>query len=243
MQLTGRAVALRAGAFLGLTWRLLALVGGAQVLLPGLPPGVALPQLAPGLAAVAMLAILRRDALRPRFSLGTRPISRVAIAVTVPVGIALLAAAVTGVTLSWSVSLVALAWIPVGALGEELGWRGYLHRVLDVRMRGLSSSILVGLVWLPFHVGLWGLGMPRLALFGVTLVGASIVIFALVHDVGFSVTIAALCHVALNVGSALLGDSVTSAPVMAMTAGGWSIAAVVAVLRRRRAFLTVRPRE
>ena len=243
MQLTRRAVALRAGAFLGLTWLALALLGGAQSLLPGLPPGVALPQLSPGLAALAMLAILRHDALRPRFSLGTRPIARVAIAVTVPLVIALLVAAVTGVTPTWSVSLAALAWIPVGALGEELGWRGYLHRVLDVRMRGLGSSVLVGLMWLPFHVGLWGLGMPRLALFGVTLVAASIVIFALVHDVGFSVTIAALCHAALNVGSALLGGSATSTPVMAFTAAGWSIAAIVAVVLRRRAFLSVRPRE
>ncbi len=243
MQLTGRAVALRAGAFLGLTWLLLALLGGAQMLLPELPAGIALPQLAPGLAALAMLAILRRDALLPRFSLGTRPIARVVIAITVPLAIALLAAGIAGVTLSWSVSLAALAWIPVGALGEELGWRGYLHRVLDVRMRGLSSSVLVGLVWLPFHVGLWGLGMPRLALFGVTLAGASIVIFALVHDVGFSVTIAALCHAAINVGAALLGESATSLRVMALTAAGWSVAAAVAVVVRRQAFLSVRPRE
>jgi membrane protease YdiL (CAAX protease family) len=184
-----------------------------------------------------MLAILRRDGLRPSFSLGARPIGRVAIAITVPLAIALVVATIAGVTLSWSVSLAAIAWIPVGAVGEELGWRGYLQRVLDVRMRGLTSSILVGLAWLPFHVGLWGLGMPRLALFGVTLVAASIVIFALVHDAGFSVTVAALCHAAINVGAALLGAAATSTPVMALTAAGWSIAAVVAVLLKPRAFL------
>jgi membrane protease YdiL (CAAX protease family) len=225
--------------FIVLTWLLLALLGGAQLLLPALPAGVALPQLAPGLAALLMLAILRRDALRPCFSLGTRPIVRVTIAVAAPIIIALIAAALAGVTLTWSVSPGALAWIPVGALGEELGWRGYLHRVLDARMRGLLSSILVGLTWLPFHVGLWGLGMPRLALFGLTLVAASIVIFALVHDVTFSVTIAAVCHAAFNIGAALLGGASTNTPVMALMAAGWSAAAVAAVLLRRRAFLAV----
>ena len=36
-------------------------------------------------------------------------------------------------------------WMPLGALGEELGWRGYLHKKLDPRIRGLFSSLLVGI--------------------------------------------------------------------------------------------------
>ncbi len=32
--------------------------------------------------------------------------------------------------------------MPLGALGEELGWRGYLNKRLNARLGGLASSLL-----------------------------------------------------------------------------------------------------
>ena len=53
--------------------------------------------------------------------------------------------------------------IVVGALGEEVGWRGYLHQRLDPALAPLVSSALVGVLWGTWHVGLWANGPVYMA--------------------------------------------------------------------------------
>ncbi len=48
---------------------------------------------------------------------------------------------------SLSVAINLLIWI-LAALGEELGWRGYLHKSLDNRN---YSPVLTGIVWSAWH--------------------------------------------------------------------------------------------
>ena len=48
---------------------------------------------------------------------------------------------------------ILLLWFPLGAIGEELGWRGYLHNRLNADMVGLVSSVIVGTMWAFWHVG------------------------------------------------------------------------------------------
>ena len=54
---------------------------------------------------------------------------------------------------------IALLAIPVmvlvyfiGAIGEELGWMGYLVDPLQERMSALSASLVIGVVWGAWHV-------------------------------------------------------------------------------------------
>lgn len=51
-----------------------------------------------------------------------------------------------------ALAVAALAWPLIAALGEELGWRGWLLPRLSGRMGLLPASILLGLLW-----GLWHL--------------------------------------------------------------------------------------
>jgi membrane protease YdiL (CAAX protease family) len=42
-----------------------------------------------------------------------------------------------------------------GATGEELGWRGYLLNVFQIRYSPLKSAVFVGLIWGFWHLPLW----------------------------------------------------------------------------------------
>lgn len=55
-----------------------------------------------------------------------------------------------------------------GAIGEELGWRGYVHNELRKRRRVVAASMITGLIWGCWHLPLWlvtGLTGSELALY------------------------------------------------------------------------------
>ncbi|HEX2991085.1 MAG TPA: CPBP family intramembrane glutamic endopeptidase, partial [Anaerolineales bacterium] len=127
-------------------------------------------------------------------------------------------------------------WMPFGALGEELGWRGYLHKKLDPRMRGIVSSILVGILWMPIHVQFLTQGPVFILLLALLIVSYSIVIYALVHDTDFSVLLASVFHLAINVSNLLFLDVIYETPFMAINSLVWAVLAAVVVLRNRAIF-------
>jgi membrane protease YdiL (CAAX protease family) len=42
-----------------------------------------------------------------------------------------------------------------GAMGEELGWRGFLLDELQRRFSGLASALIIAPCWIVFHIPLW----------------------------------------------------------------------------------------
>jgi membrane protease YdiL (CAAX protease family) len=114
------------------------------------PEAVVLPQWGSGLAALVMLVMFRRD--RHRFSVVDRniPRSRYVAAALIPLGGALAAYLIKTLILGAFPfgDTAPTPWLlPLGAFGEELGWRGYLHKRLNIRLTGLPSSFIVGIMW------------------------------------------------------------------------------------------------
>jgi membrane protease YdiL (CAAX protease family) len=70
-----------------------------------------------------------------------------------------------------------------GPLGEELGWRGYLHGELRKRHSLLKSSLTIGVIWGLWHLPLWLVSGYQ----GVDLILYSL--FFLVSIIAFSVII------------------------------------------------------
>lgn len=95
----------------------------------------------------------------------------------------------------------------LGPLGEELGWRGVLQEHLTGPLEWLEASLLVGVIWLVWHLPLWLIDSPHsqiaLPLFGVHVMLYSIIIGAAYAMSGGSILPAILIHLTVNVASNL----------------------------------------
>lgn len=235
----------RVVVFYFLTFVFTIVLGAAQQAANVSAQTVILPQWGPGLAALLMLLIFRKDRFRITVFGDKVPATRYALAVLIPAGGAALvylvyrlvfgASAVgSSAATPWSL----LLWFPLGAFGEELGWRGYLHKRLNPAMAALSSSVVVGALWALWHVGMYGNGALTMAFFVLLMISYSIVIYALVADTGFNVLLAAVFHMAINVANLFTYALVTQVEFMAISSLVWAAIAIVVVLSRRTQFLT-----
>jgi membrane protease YdiL (CAAX protease family) len=123
--------------------------------------------------------------------------------------------------------------MPLGALGEELGWRGYLHKKLDTRLRGLISSLLVGVLWMLIHVHFFSQGPVFLTFLTLLFISYSVVIFAVVQDTGFSVVLATVFHLAINLSNLLFLGVIYEISFMVFNSLVWmAVAAVVVFIKK-----------
>jgi hypothetical protein len=90
-----------------------------------------------------------------------------------------------------------------GAMGEELGWRGFLLDRLQRRFNGLASALIIAPCWLIFHAPLWirpefGYAAIPIPAFVLSTTGLSITMAYLVNTSGGSLFIATLAHFLAN---------------------------------------------
>jgi membrane protease YdiL (CAAX protease family) len=198
-----------------------------------------LPQMAPGLAALGMVVLFRRDGLR--LSLGVRGVRPVLVAVALVAPLAV-AAFIYIILRPASPALPAPVWlmlpgIALGAFGEELGWRGYLHKRLDPALRPLASSALVGALWALWHVGLYQNGALYMLFLVILMIAYSIVLYAIVAGTGFNVWVAALFHLGINLANLPFYTILQDTRFMMINALVWVVVASVVVIIRRDLFL------
>jgi membrane protease YdiL (CAAX protease family) len=226
---------LRVVVFYVLTWFFTSLLGGLQQeagLLPGL---TFLPQWGPGIAGLLTMLIFRkRDGVRITFFIAKMPLRRYLGAFLLPLGFGLLplvfALLFLGDPQSMRITVVGLGMMVAGAVGEEIGWRGYLHKRIAPHLNGLLSSVVVGLLWAPFHVMYFEGGVLFMAFFALALVSLSIMAYAVLAEYEFNVLGATLFHLAINLTSALYAGLVLSFSMPLMIAYGVIAALMAAVV-------------
>lgn len=241
---------IRIGVFYVLAWVVLVVLGGIQQA-TGIPsPDISLPQWGPGIAALLMILLFRKDRHTMVFFSKDTTTVRYLAAALVPAGAALLVWLIasllsiqpSGEPPAYASLPLLLLWMPFGALGEEIGWRGYLHKTLDSRMRGVVSSVIVGLLWTPIHLSFFGRGLAMVVLLFLLITAYSIVMFALVRDQGFNVLLATIFHLAINVGNLLFLDIIYETPLMVINASIWAILAAIVMMRHPSIFLNEKRR-
>ena len=189
----------------------------------------------------ALLARLRSWRVPPRW---------LALAVGLPAGIAL---AGVGVVRVWNgpasampgpasllefVLVLPLMVVIGGALGEELGWRGFALPILQRRHHPLAAVGLLAAVHLVWHVPLFLAGDPPLLVpFAIELAGGGLVL-AWMANRNTSLWPVILAHGGHNMAQQAFMSGLTASHLVTVqwvTAAGWLIAgSVVVVLSRGR---------
>ncbi len=235
---------LRIGVFYVLAWFFLLFLATIQQATGLLPPEIGLAQWGPGIAALLMLVIFRKDGHKIVFFSKDVPFQKYLLAVLIPLGVGLVVYLIKLVlpiqisTTSEASNFLPLMilWMPLGAIGEELGWRGYLHKKLNTRMRGIFSALLVGIMWAPIHVTFLSKG-PLFAFFlFLLIISYAVVIYALVQDIGFNVLVAAIFHLMINLTNLLYLDVIYQTMFMVVNSLIWVIVAVIVIYMHRPLF-------
>jgi membrane protease YdiL (CAAX protease family) len=158
-------------------------------------------------------------------------------------GVVLLNALMGGPALSLGMTLVgaaiffAFSVVPGSALGEEIGWRGYVLPRLQSRMSALSASLLIAPIWALWHLPLWLTGEPGRTptLYTGFLVSAfalSIISTWVYNSTGGSLLMIVLLHATVNLPLTLVRDDLgaqASVPVL-LYFGLLIVAAIVVVI-------------
>jgi uncharacterized protein len=137
--------------------------------------------------------------------------------VVLAAGVVPLNALMGGLALSLGMPLLGVAIFlafsifPGSALGEEIGWRGYVLPSLQVRMSALSASLILAPIWALWHLPLWLQGKPfqtptLYAGFVVSAFALSIFLTWVYNSTGGSLLLVVLLHATVNLPQTLAID-------------------------------------
>jgi membrane protease YdiL (CAAX protease family) len=135
------------------------------------------------------------------------------------------------------VIMLAIFIFPGSALGEEIGWRGYVLPRLQTRMSALSAALLLAPIWALWHLPLWLTGAPGrtpliYAGFVVSAFATSVLLTWVYNSTGGSLLLVVLLHATINIPITLLIDSLGSrvtVPIL-LYFGLTVVAAIVVVI-------------
>ena len=120
-----------------------------------------------------------------------------------------------GMPLLGAAVFLAFSIFPGSALGEEIGWRGYVLPRLQSRMSALSASLLLAPIWALWHLPLWLTGAPgRTPLiyvgFVVSAFALSVLLSWVYNSTGGSLLLVVLLHATISLPITLLYDALGS---------------------------------
>lgn len=97
-----------------------------------------------------------------------------------------------------------------GAMGEELGWRGFALPWLQTRFNAFWASIILGIAWGFWHLPLWftGMGWEETSFWLFAWVGivVTIIITWICNSTKGNMVLVTLFHMSFNYGMGLMGE-------------------------------------
>jgi uncharacterized protein len=99
-----------------------------------------------------------------------------------------------------------------GAMGEELGWRGFALPWLQTKFNALWASIILGIAWGLWHLPLWftGMGYEEISfwLFAWVGIAMTIIITWICNSTRGNMLLVTIFHMSFNYGAGLHGRGV-----------------------------------
>ncbi|GMK37725.1 hypothetical protein PCCS19_07790 [Paenibacillus sp. CCS19] len=120
----------------------------------------------------------------------------------------------------------------IGAAGEEIGWRCFLQPTLQNRIGVLPASIVVGILWGIWHVGVFSEGIAYASFFILFAVSLSVILGELMRNTrSGTLLLAAAYHALINLGLLLwFNEEDGSRLAMGTLSIACTIAAIIAVV-------------
>src|SRR5829696_1069956 len=125
---------------------------------------------------------------------------------------------------------------PGSALGEEIGWRGYVLPRLQSQMSALSAALIIAPIWGLWHLPLWLTGGPvhtptLYAAFVVSAFALSVLLTWVYNSTGGSLLMVVLLHATVNLPQTLVIDDLgRQATVPLMLYWGLMVLAAIVVV-------------
>lgn len=135
--------------------------------------------------------------------------------------------------------------IPIIAIAEEVGWRGYALPRLKARYGAFAGSVILGVLWTLWHIPMFvGMDVPLdlLPVMTLMLVGGSLFYTWLVERTGGNLVIAVLAHAGAHLQNAHLTLPADTLPLLVATIVYAGLGLAVTRLDRRTFPLTRPPR-
>jgi uncharacterized protein len=203
---------------------------------------ITLPQLAPAFAVGVTILLFGSCKVSLNFNLDKTLIVKVIISVFLPILLFCISYFIylnisqkPSFTGDWQQSLLlGLTGMLIGAIGEEIGWRGFLQVNLEKIYSVLISSIITGLLWGAWHIGNYKNGSLFMICFLLFTVSTSIILRKLLTNTNNSFLISVLFHFSINLSFVLFFKNALTDPKMIFTIG--LIFTIVAI-----GFLNFRP--
>jgi len=131
--------------------------------------------------------------------------------------------------------LFAFSIFPGSALGEELGWRGFVLPRMQARRSALKASLIIGILWGSWHLPLWltGIESHPISLFPpfvVAVIASSVICIWLYNNTGGSLLIIVLYHAAINLPITVLFERLGSQTQPFLIYVALNVVAAVAVV-------------
>src|ERR671913_2289084 len=123
---------------------------------------------------------------------------------------------------------------PGSALGEEIGWRGYVLPRLQSRMSALSAALLLAPIWALWHLPLWLNGAPGrtpliYAGFVLSAFALSVILTWVYNSTGGSLLLVVLLHATVNLPQTLTIDELGSRATVPLLLY-WGLMVVAAIV-------------
>lgn len=201
---------------------------------------ITLPQLAPSIAALITTLLYATSKTSLNFSFEKNVFIKFFAAFSLPIlmfGIGFWLCKMLGVEVSITdnlgqvLSLSCLGMF-IGAIGEEIGWRGFLQVNLEKNATILQSSIITGLLWGCWHIGHYKNGLLFMLGFLLFTVSASIILRKILERTDNNLIISILFHFSINIGFVVFYKTALTDPKMILINGLlWMIAAICIELK------------
>jgi membrane protease YdiL (CAAX protease family) len=200
---------------------------------------IAIPQIAPGIAFLIMTILFKTLRTRLNIKFDKQIFIRLSLSFFIPIGLIAFGFYMSTLfNLNFELTNNFLTNLPIaiggmifGAIGEEIGWRGFLQPTMERQYSTITSAIIVGLFWGLWHIGNYQYGITYMTGFLLFAISASVILRILLDKTENNLLVSVFFHLSINIGFFIFfKNSLTNEKMICLNGFIWALTAFVVSL-------------